>query len=218
MPKDYKNIKSGKKKSARNSKYLKSFFAGLTVGLCVAIIVYFYQHDVTQQTQIIQPQVTVAKPASELSQNDDTPPPTFDFYQILPNMEVNVSEWEAEDDGDIEEQADLGTENIGIYILQIGSFKRFDAADEVKAKLAFMGISAEIQRVVINGHASSAEVNTVKSISRSFVLLSSNFFIDGLLSTPITVGLVLPIGLAFNPLQAIIRIHSDHDLKKSLTD
>ncbi len=151
MPKDYKNIKPDKKRSTRNSKHLKSFFAGLTVGLCVAIVVYFYQHDVAQQTQIIQPQVTVAKSAPELSQSDDTPPPTFDFYQILPNMEVNVSEWEAEDDGDIEEQADLGTENTGIYILQIGSFKQFDAADEVKAKLAFMGISADIQRVVING-------------------------------------------------------------------
>ncbi|MCH8845421.1 MAG: SPOR domain-containing protein [Proteobacteria bacterium] len=151
MPKDYKNINSGKKKSARNSKHLKSFFAGLTVGLCVAIIVYFYQHDVVQQTPLMRPQVTVAKTATELSQNNDTPPPTFDFYQILPNMEVNVSEWEAEDDGNIEEQADPGTDNTGIYILQIGSFKQFDAADEVKAKLAFMGISAEIQRVVING-------------------------------------------------------------------
>lgn len=151
MPKDYKNINSGKKKSARNSKHLKSFFAGLTVGLCVAIIVYFYQHDAVQQTPLMRPQVTVAKTATELSQNNDTPPPTFDFYQILPNMEVNVSEWEAEDDGNIEEQADPGTDNTGIYILQIGSFKQFDAADEVKAKLAFMGISAEIQRVVING-------------------------------------------------------------------
>ena len=151
MPKDYKNINSGKKKSARNSKHLKSFFAGLTVGLCVAIIVYFYQHHGVQQTPLMRPQVTVAKTATELSQNNDTPPPTFDFYQILPNMEVNVSEWEAEDDGNIEEQADPGTDNTGIYILQIGSFKQFDAADEVKAKLAFMGISAEIQRVVING-------------------------------------------------------------------
>lgn len=151
MPKDYKNINSGKKKSARNSKHLKSFFAGLTVGLCVAIIVYFYQHDAAQQTPLMQPQVTVAKTATELSQNNDTPPPTFDFYQILPNMEVNVSEWEAEDNGNFEEQADPGTDNTGIYILQIGSFKQFDAADEVKAKLAFMGISAEIQRVVING-------------------------------------------------------------------
>ena len=151
MPKDYKNIKPERKKSARNFKHLKSFFAGLAVGLCVAIVVYFYQHDIAQQTQIMQPQVTVAKPAPKLSQNDDTPPPTFDFYQILPNIEVNVSEWEAEDDGDIEEQTDPGTENTGIYILQIGSFKQFDAADEVKAKLAFMGISADIQRVVING-------------------------------------------------------------------
>ncbi len=151
MPKDYKNIKPGKKKSVRNSNNMKPFFAGLTTGLCVAIIVYFYQHDVAQQPQIMQPKVTVETPAPELSQNDDTPPPTFDFYQILPNMEVNVSEWEAEDDGDIDEQAGLSGENSGIYILQVGSFKQYDAADEVKAKLALMGISADIQRVVING-------------------------------------------------------------------
>jgi len=151
MPKDYKNIKPGNNKSARNFKPLKSFFAGLTVGLCVAIVVYFYQHNIAQQTQIMQPKVTVEKPALELSQNDDSPPPTFDFYQILPNMEVNVSEWEAEDDGDIEKQADLSGEISGIYILQIGSFKQYGAADEVKAKLALMGISADIQRVVING-------------------------------------------------------------------
>jgi len=80
-----------------------------------------------------------------------TPPPSFDFYQILPNMEVNVSEWEAEDGEVIKEQAEPSAEKSGIYILQIGSFKQYDAADEVKAKLALMGISADIQRVVING-------------------------------------------------------------------
>ena len=151
MPKDYKNIKAGNNKSARNFKPLKSFFAGLTVGLCVAIVVYFYQHNIAQQTQVMQPKVTVEKPALELSQNDDSPPPTFDFYQILPNMEVNVSEWEAEEDEDIKEQSKPGDEKSGIYILQIGSFKQYEAADEVKAKLALMGITADIQRVVING-------------------------------------------------------------------
>ena len=152
MPKDYKNIKS--KKTARsggNSNQLKSFFAGLTVGLCVAIIVYFYQHDLGQQTQIIPPRVTVENPEAEPGQSDDNPPPSFDFYQILPNMEVNVSEWEAEDGEVIKEQAEPSAEKSGIYILQIGSFKQYDAADEVKAKLALMGISADIQRVVING-------------------------------------------------------------------
>jgi cell division protein FtsN len=152
MPKDYKNITSTKKdKPTSNSSQLKSFFAGLTVGLCVALIVYFYQHDLGQQTQIIQPKVTVETPEPEPSQTDDTPPPSFDFYQILPNMEVNVSEWEAKQDEDIEEHAEPSTEKPGIYILQIGSFKQYDAADEVKAKLALMGIEADIQRVVING-------------------------------------------------------------------
>jgi len=152
MPKDYKNIKSKKTaKSGGNSNQLKSFFAGLTVGLCVAIIVYFYQHDLGQQTQIIPPRVTVENPEAEPGQSDDNPPPSFDFYQILPNMEVNVSEWEAEDGEVIKEQAEPSAEKSGIYILQIGSFKQYDAADEVKAKLALMGISADIQRVVING-------------------------------------------------------------------
>ena len=152
MPKDYKNIKSKTKtKSDGNSNQMKSFFAGLTVGLCVAIIVYFYQHDLGQQTQIIQPIVTVENPEPELNQNDDNPSPSFDFYQILPNMEVNVSEWEAEGDEVIKEQAEPSAEKSGIYILQIGSFKQYDAADEIKAKLALMGISADIQRVVING-------------------------------------------------------------------
>ena len=150
MSKDYKNIKLGKK-PVRNSNHLKSFFAGLTVGLCVAIVVYFYQHDVAQQIQIVQPKITVEKPAPDLSQNYDTPATTFDFFHILPNMEVNVSEWEAEDDGDIEERVGLGGENPGIHILQVGSFKQYDAADTVKAKLALMGISADIQRVVIDG-------------------------------------------------------------------
>jgi len=152
MPKDYKNIKSKKTgKSGSNFNQFKSFFAGLSVGLCVAIIVYFYQHDLGKQTQIVPPRVTVENPEPEPSQSNDNPPPSFDFYQILPNMEVNVSEWEAEDGEVIKEQSEPSAEEPAIYILQIGSFKQYGAADEVKAKLALMGISADIQRVVING-------------------------------------------------------------------
>lgn len=151
MPKDYKNINPKKKTRSGNSNQLKSFFAGLTVGLCVAIVVYFYQHDLGQQTGIVQPEVTIESPEPELDLSNDPPPPSFDFYEILPNMVVNVSEWEAEDDENIEEQSKPGDEKPGIYILQIGSFKQYDAADEVKAKLALIGITADIQRVVING-------------------------------------------------------------------
>ena len=33
----------------------------------------------------------------------------------------------------------------------MGSFEQYEAADEVKAQLALLGINADIQRVVING-------------------------------------------------------------------
>lgn len=151
MPKDYKNIKPKKRSRSGNTNQLKSFFSGLAVGLCIAIFVYFYQHDLEHQTGSVQPEVTVEIPEPDLALSDDTPPPSFDFYEILPNMKVNVSEWEAEENGDIEEQTEPSDEEPGIYILQIGSFRQYDAADEVKAKLAFMGITADIQRVVING-------------------------------------------------------------------
>jgi len=151
MPNDYKNITSKKKTRSGNTSQLKSFFSGLAVGLCVAIVVYFYEHDLEQQTGIVPPEVTIESPEPDFELPNDTPPPSFDFYEILPNMVVNVSEWEAEEDEDIEEQAKPSDEKSGIYILQIGSFKQYDAADEVKAKLALMGIIAEIQRVVING-------------------------------------------------------------------
>jgi cell division protein FtsN len=38
-----------------------------------------------------------------------------------------------------------------LFILQVGSFKTFEAADQMKAELALVGIDADIQRVVING-------------------------------------------------------------------
>jgi cell division protein FtsN len=62
-------------------------------------------------------------------------------------MEVNVSEWVAGEESSVEPS----TEKDSLYILQVGSFKDFKAADEIKARLALMGIDADIQRVVING-------------------------------------------------------------------
>ncbi len=152
MSKDYKHMKSTKNvESNNNPDQLKSFLAGLMIGLCVAVIVYFYQHDFSQQTRTIQPKVTIENPKPIPNKINDPPPPSFDFYQILPNMEVNVSEWEAGQSEDMEEHAEPSAEKPGIYILQIGSFKQYDTANEVKTKLALMGIEADIQRVVING-------------------------------------------------------------------
>jgi arginyl-tRNA synthetase len=75
------------------------------------------------------------------------PEPKFDFYKILPEIEVKVPEWEIKSDQSDQEQAF----SPGTYVLQVGSFQRYADADRAKAKLALQGIRAKIQRVVING-------------------------------------------------------------------
>ena len=155
MTKDYKNINRNKSEKTAVSKFqpVMPFIAGLVIGLFVAFIVYLKEHQsggpldqapelVVQNTN--QPII----PDTDSNETTGIPEPQFDFYQILPSMEVNVSEWEAEEE---KQSEPISADDSGVYILQVGSFEQYEAADEVKAKLALLGVSADIQRVVING-------------------------------------------------------------------
>lgn len=153
MPRDYKNLKKKKPEPfvSRFSNAL-SFLTGLALGLFVAVVIYFQQHgeQVVSNNVLLTESEQVITASSE-TVTDETvaqlPEPQFDFYKILPNKEVNISEWES-----VEEEAEAPPQNQPImYVLQVGSFKEFQAADEIKARLALMGVTADIQRVVING-------------------------------------------------------------------
>ena len=89
----------------------------------------------------------VAQDADQPGEQPRAPQPQFDFYTIIPSMEVNVSEFEEQKEGTVETPG----EGNGIYILQTGSFEQYESADEMKARLALLGVKADIQRVVING-------------------------------------------------------------------
>lgn len=155
MSRDYKNHKQ-KKPEPLVSRFghALSFLTGLALGLFVAVIIYFQQHGenvVTRNVLLTENEI----PVTDLVDNntDDKvaqlPEPQFDFYKILPNKEVNISEWES-----VEEESDeqaTEQQQPAMYVLQVGSFKEFQAADEIKARLALMGVTADIQRVVING-------------------------------------------------------------------
>lgn len=147
MPTDYKNISQPKKKiSADKHNYLAFFFIGLISGTAItAAIAYVYRCDNNEQ-QIKQPEITIRAPEQPPSQKTS---PTFDFYQILPSMNVNIPESKNESNKIRPEIQSNGNKDE-IYILQIGSFRRQGFATEMKAKLALIGISADIQRVVIN--------------------------------------------------------------------
>lgn len=153
MPKDYKNFSNKKSPGTGRIQVYLSFLTGLTIGLFVSFVVYLNIYEAgnkivnTPELVVENTSKTQSVSSEEDLNEDNIPEPEYDFYTILPNMEVNVSEWEAEE----ENSPGPVSDKDGLYILQVGSFKEYSAADEVKAKLALMGIKADIQRVVING-------------------------------------------------------------------
>jgi cell division protein FtsN len=152
VPRDYKNIK--KKKAEPLKKRFSnalSFITGLTIGLFVAIIVYFYEHNATI---VSNNPLLVNETTSEDSKINENiaqlPEPQFAFYKILPSKEVNISEWESVEEEEITASPQKDQQPV-MFVLQVGSFKQYQSADQIKAKLALMGVTADIQRVVING-------------------------------------------------------------------
>jgi cell division protein FtsN len=152
VPRDYKNIKKKKPEPIKNRfSNALSFLTGLAIGLFAAVIVYFHQHNATivSSNPLLVSEATTEN--NSISNNESIaqlPEPQFDFYKILPTKEVNISEWESVEEEDVSEQEQ---QQPVMFVLQVGSFKQYNSADEIKAKLALMGVTADIQRVVING-------------------------------------------------------------------
>jgi cell division protein FtsN len=73
-----------------------------------------------------------------------TTKPRFDFYQILPEMEVVIPEHEIEERRRLE---GTGKTNPGTFIIQAGSFRKLQQADTLKAKLALLGVESTVQTV-----------------------------------------------------------------------
>jgi len=152
---------------------------GLAIGLAVAYAVYVSD----RRTLVEPPAAPVAKttkePASTIPEAvEETPEAdiTFDFYNMLPNLDVEVYE---------EPRAPVVTapvkvtpraqvERPGIYILQAGSFSRLEDANRRKAQLALLGVRSDIKKGNANGRAvyrvytdpmeKPAEVNRVSEL------------------------------------------------------
>lgn len=81
----------------------------------------------------------------ELTEDADDWKPTFDFYSVLPEKEVVIPAQE------IRQRAGRDEPDEGVaYLVQVGSFTRFEDADELKASLALLGLQAGIAEVEIN--------------------------------------------------------------------
>jgi cell division protein FtsN len=177
MARDYKNAAQKKEAPSSHAGSVLPFITGLSIGLFVAFIVFLNKSDGSYLPFQAKPSATVSVPmpdtrtpaANQAASIPALPTPTFDFYNILPNKEINISEWVAEEvtvqepaaaqadqvsplqQNNIVASTPFPMEENSVYILQVGSFKQLEAADQVKAQLALLGVMADIQRVVING-------------------------------------------------------------------
>jgi cell division protein FtsN len=154
MVRDYKN--TGRGKSAKPAPRWVWMGIGLLPGLFIALMVYLSGYTLESAEKVAR-SPSVNTPAREKADARSVrkmpeatipePPsaPRFDFYTILPEMEVAVPEHELAD-----EVAQAPVAQPGSYILQAGSFKSFAEADRLKASLILLGIGATIQTVSID--------------------------------------------------------------------
>ena len=157
MPRDYAKSQHKEHKPIPGWIWL---LAGLIIGLFVALLVYIkdnstgklaisetvskvFQNKTSNETRGVKKNNITAPP--EAPSNNK---PKFDFYTILPELEVAIPEQDLININN--KPATNSSKTNQQYILQAGSFKKFEEADKLKARLALQGIEANIQKVKIN--------------------------------------------------------------------
>ena len=103
MPRDYKNRANSRKKRPALSP-LVGVLAGLLIGLFVAFLVYIKSQPKPDEPVYVQetlppPVATGQEEVSDVRKDEETdspqpPKPRFDFYTLLPEMEVVIPEEE----------------------------------------------------------------------------------------------------------------------------
>lgn len=111
------------------------------------------------------------EPEKVAKADPDTIEPTFDFYTVLPEMEVVVDRPKQSKKKTIvssppEKTASVKPVNKVSYLIQVGSFKQAKDADSFKAKLALLGIESRVQTVTIDNASTWHRVQVGPIIGR----------------------------------------------------
>lgn len=138
--------------------------AGLLIGASVVLLPmlqdwFFWAEKNGHNHPIIQNSAQAKETAST-----EQPPPHFEFYTLLPEMEAAVSEpklppsrqqskpppKELAEPSPKPQPSPSKSISLEAYVIQAGSFRSYSQADKRKADLALMGVEAAIQTVTID--------------------------------------------------------------------
>ena len=128
-----------KKRRSTSTKPLPGWIwlaTGLVIGLSATFLPSINEKTNLDQTENVAQEKSSIAPVSKR---------TFDFYTILPELEVVVDK-----DSDRSSASSDKKLPAGKYVLQVGSFKSSDEADSLKAQLALMGVETNIEVVKVN--------------------------------------------------------------------
>ncbi|HTQ75019.1 MAG TPA: SPOR domain-containing protein [Burkholderiales bacterium] len=149
---DYKQVQGPRPDSS--GSFLIGLFFGFLLGLGIAagIAIYFFKTPIpfadrprTQDKPLATDQKAI-EPAAKSAKAEDKP--RFDFYRILPGKEEPVTERQIREAA---KQAPKPGAPKESYFLQAGSFPNPADADSLKAKLALMGMEANVEPANIAG-------------------------------------------------------------------
>ncbi len=152
MARDYKPAPQKPKSSGGGSTFFAGFLVGLILGIGVSVAVAlfvkggespFVEREANTPHVEAKPVEPADKPTGKTDQNAPGGKPRFDFYTILPGSETAVTEQEIKQNK-VQQQAapEVVKEN---YFLQVGAFQTEEEADNMKAKLALLGLEAVVQ-------------------------------------------------------------------------
>lgn len=154
MTRDYKPATPKQKPAGKGSSFFTGLLIGLILGIGISVGVAIFvtggespfmakQEETTQQaaTEADGTKVTIEEAPASKEQPVATAPekPRFDFYTILPGTESQVTEQEIQQS---RAEQQVVSEN---YFLQVGAFQNEADADNMKAKLALLGMEAVVQ-------------------------------------------------------------------------
>jgi cell division protein FtsN len=149
---DYKQVQVPRADSS--GSFLIGLFFGFLLGLGVAagIAIYFFKTPIPfadrpkAQDKPLAGDQKAAEPAKAAKADDK---PRFDFYRILPGKEEPVTDRQMRE-ATAKQAAKPGAPKES-YFLQVGSFPNPADADNLKARLALMGMEANVEPANVAG-------------------------------------------------------------------
>ncbi len=166
MSRDYKS-KSGSK-PPRGGSMFAGILIGLILGIGISLGVAWYINKLPSPFVVHGQQAETQPgniPPPDVGSNDATKP-KFDFYKILPGQEPAAANKPAP----AEAAASPSAPAVESYYLQAGAFQNKEDADNMKAKLAMIGLESGIQgggaeskyRVRIGPYQNQEDMNKIR--------------------------------------------------------